>query len=216
MVLGHLRESLDMLPNFLIRPLTSADIPRLVEIDAEFESDRFLDVEKTTDGLNVSWRLIERSLDPPFRSSDYSLSRQQRQEVGVRLRAGDGLYLIVEDEHTGRLAALFDMERERWRDTATIWNILVDRACRRHGLGRELIRRAIDWAREQGLRAIVLETQTNNLDACRFYYAMGFKLCGLDDHFYSNDDIGVKEVAVFWWYDLLSPVGTWERPGVRA
>ena len=59
-------------------------------------------------------------------------------------------------------------------------------------------------AHEQGLRGIVLEAQTNNLAACRFYQAMGFKLCGLDDHFYSNDDMGAKEVAIFWWYELLT------------
>jgi len=186
----------------VIRPFTSADIPRLSEIDAEFESDRFLDVEKTAGGLEVVWRLVERPLDPPFRSSDYGLSRQQREEVGVRLREGDGLYLAAEDKRTSKLVTLLDVERERWRDTATIWNILVDRARRRQGLGRELMSRAIAWARERGLRAIMLETQTNNLAACRFYQAMGFKLCGLDDHFYSNDDIGVKEVAIFWWYEL--------------
>ncbi len=185
-----------------IRPLTSADVPRLIEIDAEFESDRFLDVIKTSNGLEVSWQLIECPLEPPFSSRDYSLSRQQRQEVSARLREGDGLYLAVEDSHTGKLVALLDMERERWRDTATIWNLMVDRAYRRQGVGRELIGRAIAWAREQGLRAIMLETQTNNLAACRFYHALGFKLCGLDDHFYSNDDIGAQEVAIFWWYEL--------------
>ena len=37
-----------MMPDLTIRPLTFADVPRLSEIDAEFESDRFLDVEKTT------------------------------------------------------------------------------------------------------------------------------------------------------------------------
>jgi ribosomal protein S18 acetylase RimI-like enzyme len=94
------------------------------------------------------------------------------------------------------------VERERWRDTATVWNILVDRGYRRRGLGCELMNRAIEWARGHGLRGITLETQTNNLSACRFYQAMGFKLCGIDDHFYSNDDIGAKEVAIFWWYEL--------------
>ena len=188
--------------NLVIRPLILADIPRLADIDAEFESDRFLDVEKTGDGLNVMWRLVERPLDPPFRSNDFSLDRQQREEVAVRLRDGDGLYLAAEDPGTERLVALLDMERERWRDTAVIWNILIDRAYRRHGLGRDLIGRAIAWAREQGLRGLVLESQTNNMPACRFYQAMGFKLCGLDDHFYSNDDMGVSEVAIFWWYEL--------------
>ena len=185
-----------------IRPLGSTDILRLAEIDAEFESDRFLDVEKTTNGLGVAWRLVERSLDPPFRSNDFGLDRRQREQVAVRYRARDGLYLVAEDERIGKLVAVLDMERESWRDTAVVWNILVDRACRRQGLGRELMNRAIAWAREQGLRGIVLEAQTNNLAACRFYQAMGFKLCGLDDHFYSNDDVGAKEVAIFWWYEL--------------
>src|SRR5512136_1470413 len=114
------------MPNFTVRPLTSADIPRLSDIDAEFESDRFLDVEKNVNGLQVTWQLIERPLVPPFRSTDYGLSRQQRQEVGVRLRQGDGLYLVAQD--SGKLVALLDVERERWRDTATVWNILVDKS----------------------------------------------------------------------------------------
>ncbi len=188
------------MPDLTIRPLTSADVPRLSDIDAEFESDRFLDVEKTVNGLQVSWRLIERPLVPPFHSTDYGLSRQQREQVGARLREGDGLCLVAQD--TGQLVALLDVERERWRDTATVWNILVDKSYRRQGLGCELMNRAIEWARGHGLRGILLETQTNNLSACRFYQAMGFQLCGLDDHFYSNDDIGVKEVAIFWWYEL--------------
>ena len=64
------------------------------------------------------------------------------------------------------------------------------------------MRRALAWARSENLRGVLLETQTNNMPACRFYQAMGFKLCGIDDHFYSNDDIGAKEVAIFWWYEL--------------
>ncbi len=192
------------MPDLISRSLVPTDVRRLVEIDAEFESERFLDVEKTANGLQVTWRLVERPLEPPFRSSDYGLSRQERKEVGVRLREGDGLYLVAEDPAAGRLVALLDMEREPWRDTAMVWNILIDRAYRRQGLGRELMRRAIAWAHGQGLRGLMLETQTNNWAACRFYQAIGFKLCGLDDHFYSNDDIGVKEVALFWWYELES------------
>jgi len=188
------------MPDVAIRRLISADVPRLSEIDAEFESDRFLDVEKTVNGLQVSWRLIERPLVPPFRSTDYGMSPQDCKDLTARLHEGDGLYLVAED--AGKLVALFDMQRERWRNTAKLWNIGIDRAYRRTGLGRELMNRAIAWARDEGLRGIVLETQTNNMPACRFYQARGFKLCGVDDHFYSNDDIGVKEVAIFWWYEL--------------
>ena len=191
--------------NLVIRSLTLADVPRLAEIDGEFESDRFLDVEKTVDGLEVTWRLVERPLVPPFRSTDYGLDENDLEEIRARLRAGDGLYLAAEDTQTRRLVALLDVERERWHRAARLWNIHIDRAYRRRGLGRELVNRTLAWAREQGLRGLVLETQTNNLPACHFYQSLGFKLCGIDDHFYSNDDMGVNEVAIFWWYEL-SPV----------
>jgi ribosomal protein S18 acetylase RimI-like enzyme len=182
------------------RPLTESDIPRLAEIDAEFESHRYLAVEKMADGLNVTWRLTEQPLDPPFASTDYSLDERQRQEVATRLRAADGLYTVVERDN--RLIALLDVERERWRDTAIVWNIMIDRRYRQQGLGTELMNRAVAWAKKNNLRALTLETQTNNYAACCFYLKYGFKLCGLDDHFYSNDDIGVKEVALFWWYRI--------------
>jgi GNAT superfamily N-acetyltransferase len=187
--------------DFIIRPLTLADVPRLSEIDAEFESDRFLDVEKTTRGLEVTWRLVERPLVPPFRSTDYSFTETECDEIGARLLKGDGLWLVAQDE-SGRPIVLLDMERERWHNAARLWNIAIDRAYRRQGLGRDLMRRALAWARSENLRGVWLETQTNNLPACRFYQAMSFKLCGIDDHFYSNDDMGVKEVAIFWWYEL--------------
>jgi ribosomal protein S18 acetylase RimI-like enzyme len=183
-----------------VRPLTPADVPRLGQIDAEFISDRFLDVERSGEGLNVTWRLTERSLDPPFVSTDYGVHPGEHAAIVERVRAGDGLQLIVED---GSLAvALVDVERQYWRNTAFVWNILIDRAYRRQGLGTQLMRRVIDWARSVGLRGVVCETQTNNLPACRFYQKFGFQLCGVDDHFYSNEDVALKEVALFWWYEL--------------
>jgi streptothricin acetyltransferase len=62
--------------------------------------------------------------------------------------------------------------------------------------------RVVEWARTEKLRAIILETQTNNWLACCFYQRFGFIPSGVDDHFYSNQDIGNKEVALFWTYEL--------------
>lgn len=183
-----------------IRPLTLADIERLPEMELNFQAEAHLAVEKTVAGLNVTWRLVERPLVPPFISVDYNIDAQDQAEIRQRLAENDGLYLVA--EHAGRLVALLDLEREHWRDTGQVWNIVVHRPYRRQGLGTRLMRRAIRWARHQGLRALALETQTNNLPACRFYQKLGFQLCGLDDHFYSNEDIDLNEVALFWYYEL--------------
>ncbi len=185
----------------LIRSLTQADLPRLRDINADFASDRYLDVVKHVDGFNVTWQLIERSLDPPFVSADYGIPSHEVDDLAKRLQRDDGLYLVIEENE--RIIALLDVERETWRNTALIWNLYVDRAHRGQGLGSNLIKRAIQWAADRKLRAIWLETQTNNWPACKFYRQHGFQLCGIDDHFYSNDDIGVKEVALFWWREVM-------------
>jgi len=184
-----------------IRLLNSADLPYLNHIDANFTSDRFLNVIKTVDGFNTTWQLSEQPLEPPFVSTDYALDDNDLAEIAGRLKRNDGLYLVVEEND--QLIAMLDMEHQTWQHAAMLWNISVDRAYRGRGIGRELIRRAIEWARDHQLRGIRLETQTNNWPACNFYRRLGFQLGGLDDHYYANDDLGVKEVALFWWYEII-------------
>jgi ribosomal protein S18 acetylase RimI-like enzyme len=65
-----------------------------------------------------------------------------------------------------------------------------------------LMQHTISWARERGLRAILLETQTNNTPACRFYARLGFELIGINEIFYTNSDLERGEVALFWGYKL--------------
>jgi ribosomal protein S18 acetylase RimI-like enzyme len=184
-----------------IRPMTAADVARLVEIDANFESHVYLDVHQETQGLNASWRLIQRPLNPPFVCTDFVFDKNERREIRRRQETGDGLWLLAEGRG-GRLLGLADVERQAWREAAWVWNLAVDRAYRGQGLGRRLMERIVQWGRDQSLRAVILETQTNNWPACCFYQHFGFRLCGLNDHYYTNHDVADKEVALFWTYEL--------------
>lgn len=185
-----------------IRPMKVPDVARLTEIDANFESSIHLDLDKTVDGLSVTWCLIERPLDPPFVCADFDFDKQERRYVRQRLETGDGLWLVVEEERNRRLVGMVDVRRQAWREAGFVWNIATDRACRGQGLGSRLMKRVIEWGRCEGLRAIILETQTNNWQACRFYQRFGFELTGIDDHYYTNHDVADKEVAIFWAYEL--------------
>lgn len=176
------------------------DTPRLAEIDSNFESSVYLDVVKEMDGLSATWRLIRRPLDPPFVCTDFDFDEKEQGVVGRRLVAGDGLWLVAEAR--GRLVGMVDVERRQWNNSAWVWNIAVDRNHRGHGIGTQLMQRVVEWGRREKLRAIVLETQTNNWPACRFYRKFGFQLSGIDDHYYTNRDIANKEVALFWTYEL--------------
>jgi ribosomal protein S18 acetylase RimI-like enzyme len=201
-----------------IRPMTATDVPRLADMDSNFESPIYLDVVKEVNGLTATWELIERPFETPFVCTDFDFNDEELRAIGQRLASGEGLWLVVEtvgtqpgaapapaqpsSEPAGRLVGMVDVNRQDWRKAGFVWNIAVDRPYRGRGLGQVLMQRVFEWGRHKGLRAIILETQTNNWYACRFYQRLGFQLSGIDDHYYTNQDVANKEVALFWTYEL--------------
>lgn len=189
-----------------IRPLQRADLPALLHIDATFTADTTLDVVKTGDGLEVGWRLVERRLEKPFdRGAEYNLGPQDLADIEGRLARDDTLLLVAEDRQPGargRVVALLDLEAHHWNRTAWLWTLYVDAAYRGRGIGRRLMEQAVAWSAGRGLRAIMIETQTNNTQACRFYAHMGCFLTGINDTYYSNRDLKRGEVALFWAYPV--------------
>lgn len=62
--------------------------------------------------------------------------------------------------------------------------------------------KAIDLAKAKHARALVLETQSCNEPAIRFYFSCGFRFIGLDTTHYSNSDILNREVRLEMGLDL--------------
>lgn len=178
-----------------------SDLVALDQIDPNFTSDGYLDVEVTRAGLATTFHLVERRFEAPFtKEVGYRYDTSEIERTRFRLDAGDCLLLVAET--AGRLVGLLEVEPDAWRNTATIWAIFVDSAWRGQGLGADLLHRAEAWARAQGFRALVLETQTNNLPAIRFYLKHGFEIAALDTRFYTNQDQARREVALFLYKTL--------------
>jgi streptothricin acetyltransferase len=91
---------------------------------------------------------------------------------------------------------------EGWNGYAWIDDIAVDVRRRRAGVGRALMDRAVAWAVERSLPGIRLETQDNNVPACKFYESYGFHLGGFDRDLYRGLDEETKEIALFWYLPL--------------
>ncbi|NLG51731.1 MAG: GNAT family N-acetyltransferase [Chloroflexi bacterium] len=186
-----------------IRALELGDLPTLSEINPTFVSDVMLKVEREEQGTNLIWRLTEVPLERPFdRGIGYNLTPRDLEDMRGWLKEGNGLHLLALD--LSRPVALLNVQLQAWNNTGFIWNILIDIDYRRRGLGRTLIERAIAWARQNNLRALCLETQTNNLPAIRFYRRMGFFLSGVRADLYTNRDLERGEVALFFSYPLDS------------
>lgn len=188
---------------FIIRSMREHDISRLTEIDPSFISPTTLRVQRSGDGYELGWKLLEVPLSKPFhKGGAYDFDSSERRQILSRLQREDSLEEVVIDTYSDRIVGVLDMTTEAWRNAAWIWNLMLDRDVRGMGIGRRLIDHSIEWARYRRLRAVMLETQTNNVPACKFYLHMGFQLVGVNDAFYTNRDYERDEIAIFWSYPL--------------
>ncbi len=89
-------------------------------------------------------------------------------------RAASLQVLIARDEREGRVVG-FLAGRVR-KGSLTIHGVAVDRAVRRHGVGRKLVREAVARARAEGLGALVLQVGVANGAALALYESEGFRI----------------------------------------
>jgi ribosomal protein S18 acetylase RimI-like enzyme len=90
--------------------------------------------------------------------------------------------------------------RRNWNKYAYIEDIRVKSKFRRKKIGQKLMNAAIGWAKENNMLGIMLETQNNNVDACKFYKKCGFVLGGLDKYLYNGIGNPNEEVALYWYF----------------
>jgi ribosomal protein S18 acetylase RimI-like enzyme len=118
-------------------------------------------------------------------------------DAGDLVEIGPDRLLAVAKEG-GRLCG-YILVSESWNGYASVDDLAVDRAVRGSGVGRRLMDQAVQWARERGLAGVRLETQSNNVAACRFYKRYGFVLGGYDEYQYATVPALRHEVALFWY-----------------
>lgn len=71
-------------------------------------------------------------------------------------------------------------------DEVNIYNIAVLKEHRRRGIGRALVNKLIDTAKEKGALAMYLEVRHRNLAAIELYESVGFTFIGLRKNYYQN------------------------------
>ena len=98
---------------------------------------------------------------------------------------------VVED---GKLLACIETCPEEWSNRLMVTELWVCEALRRQGVGHRLMAIAKEQATCENRRAIILETQSCNVDAIAFYRHEGFELIGFDSCCYTNRDIERREV----------------------
>ncbi|WP_028102289.1 GNAT family N-acetyltransferase [Pseudoduganella violaceinigra] len=93
-----------------------------------------------------------------------------------------------------------------WNELASIEHIVVAREFRGRGVATGLIDFAKSWALERQLKGVRLETQTNNVAACKVYFRNGFQVGGFDRFSYRTQAAVANETALYlyWFPEMVS------------
>lgn len=102
-------------------------------------------------------------------------------------------------QHAFFLVAIWDeivigyvnVKLEESQETAWVADLIVESSHRLRGVGKMLLKGARQWALEQNLRRLIVETQTKNYPAIQFLQKRGMVFCGYNDLYYPNQDIAV-------------------------
>jgi ribosomal protein S18 acetylase RimI-like enzyme len=103
-------------------------------------------------------------------------------------------FAFIENDLAGQIRVL-----DWWNAYAYIGSIVVDRKYRRQGVGQALIERVVEWAKAKGSPGLMLETQNNNVPACRLYEKCGFILGGFDAYLYKGLNRATDDAALYWY-----------------
>jgi ribosomal protein S18 acetylase RimI-like enzyme len=111
-----------------------------------------------------------------------------------------GHTIIAESE--GKTVGFAAVRFESWNNRAVVAGIYVAPEYKRRGIGKALVREAVNCANALRARCLWLETQNLNYPAINFYLKMGFKFCGFDSSLYDPNRISADEVALYFSLDL--------------
>ncbi len=122
----------------------------------------------------------------------------------AELKGGASVCLVAEvPGKAGReIIGVAVLALSKWNKIGNLLELTVARERQRTGIGGLLVRELGSRARAAGLRAIVAETQPDNVVAVSFYRKVGFRFCGYNDRYYTNAPRSEHEVAVFYCLEV--------------
>lgn len=159
------------------------------------------DINKTNDYFKVFGKVV-----PSFQSGKWSFEENLFDETKeIRFpedkldwsryinREDKALFLAYNNNNCiGQIRIIKD-----WNRFCYIENIAIKKEFRGYGIGKLLLTKAEEWAKQRKLIGMSLEAQDDNLGACRFYVKQGFILGGVDTLKQSYNPI--IETTLYWY-----------------
>ncbi len=159
------------------------DAPEIAAIDTSFQTATVFSLNTAERGLEIEEIRLATPIRKVFPLDD--LEQADRPWT---------LAFVAVDE--GRIVGFAAAELRTWNRRTVLWHLYVDAEFRGEGIGRQLLERIEDHARQAEALHIWLETSNLNMPGFRAYQKMGFTLTGLDTTLYDGTD-AEGEFALF-------------------
>ncbi|MEK8127659.1 GNAT family N-acetyltransferase [Paenibacillus filicis] len=183
--------------NIHIRQMTAQDQDQLIDIEEAFIVDSALVLSLKDHRLAYTVQERPHYVKRYAEDSPDAANTEHSAEAAGDLDSADRVLYVA---FSGGRAVGKLVLRRNWNRYAYIEDIQVDQHVRRQGIGRRLMEQAKQWTVEQELPGIMLETQNNNVGACRLYESCGFVLGGFDSFLYKGFNKHSDEIALFWYW----------------
>jgi ribosomal protein S18 acetylase RimI-like enzyme len=167
-----------------VHPATLAELNACLSINHNCTTDHVwqMQAQKAESRVSVAFEVVRL---PRRMRVEYPRSLEQLVE---HWQHDEGFFVA---EFDGQVRGYVDVISRPWEHTGWVANLAVDREYRRQQIGTKLLGQARQWAKEEGLKGLLLEATTKNYPALCLYEKLGFQFCGFNDHYYENQDIAL-------------------------
>lgn len=184
-------------PCMKIRPAELEDLEACLNIDHSYLTDHVwqMEVREAKAAVTVNFRTVRlpRPVHVKYPRNRESLMAEWHRRDCFLVATVDS----NQQNQASSIVGYLTMGEHNWHKTGWVADLVIAPIQRRKGTAAALLHAAKDWAREAGLRRLMVETQTKNHPALCFLERQGFSFCGYNDRYYDNQDI-----ALFFSLDL--------------
>ena len=167
-----------------VRPAISADLPQLTSLDRGYSTDYVwqMDARDESEQIAITFRPVRlpRPMRVAFPHDPQRLSEAWNRRV---------CFLVAEEN--GYFKGYINLTLAASPEVGWIADFGVERRFRRNGVGSVLLAAAAQWARQNHLKRLILETQSKNYPAICFAQKHGLAFCGYNDRYYPNQDVAL-------------------------
>ena len=174
----------------------------------KYTTKEYYDLETSKDDQGFHVQMIKRKFDAPVTHTpeEYDFPDRLYQDHWAEAKAWG---IVCKKEGNEELLACIESCPEEWSNRLMVTELWVSEELRRQGVGRMLMDIVKEQAKAEGRRAVILETQSCNVDAIAFYLSQGFELIGFDSCCYTNRDVERREVRFDFGFYLDQREGRW-------